>query len=60
MEKNSFTNILILLGGLSFGVGVVWKLFNLSIMFEPLVLWRFSIGCLALATALLLQRIAQR
>ena len=60
MTKQQITEMLILLGAVSFSAGVFLKIAGQSILFEPLVYWRFSVGCLALAIAILLQRIADK
>lgn len=60
MEKQQFSDVLILLGGLSFLVGVLVKFAGKEILFPPLVYWRFAMGCLILASALLLRRIAEK
>ncbi len=60
MTKQQMTEMLILLGAVSFAVGVFLKIAGQDVLFEPLVYWRFSIGCLALAIAVLLQRIADK
>lgn len=60
MKKEEFTRILILLGGVSFAVGIVWKLFGWTAPFEPQVYWRFAMGCLALAIALALHKLAYK
>ena len=60
MTKQELSDILILMGGLAFVAGVFLKILGQEILFHPLVYWRFSMGCLAVAMALLLQRIANK
>ena len=60
MTRQQLSEVLILLGGLSFAAGVFVRIAGQEILFAPLVYWRFSMGCLALAIALLLQRIADK
>ena len=60
MTKQQITEMLILLGAVSFSAGVFLKIAGQNVLFEPLVYWRFSVGCLALAIAILLQRIADK
>lgn len=60
MTRQQLTEVLILLGGLSFAAGVFLRIAGQEVIFHPLVYWRFSMGCLALAMALLLQRIADK
>ena len=59
-QQQQLADVLILLGGLSFAVGVLLKIAGQEVLFHPVVYWRFSMGCLALAIALLLQRIADK
>ena len=59
-REQQFSDILILLGALSFAAGIFLKIAGQEILFQPVVYWRFSMGCLALAIALLLQRIADK
>ena len=59
-QQQQFTDILVGMGGLSFLAGVILKITDQEILFHPLVYWRFSMGCLALAMALLLRRIADK
>lgn len=60
MGNKKFSDILILLGGISFLAGVLVKISGQDILFPPVVYWRFAMGSLALAIALLLQRIAEK
>ena len=58
MKKQEFSEVLILLGGASFLAGVLLKISGRDVLFPPVVYWRFAMGSLALAIALLLQKIA--
>jgi len=60
MSNKQFTELLILVGGLAFLGGILVKFSGQAILFDSLVYWRFSMGCLALAIALLLQKIAHK
>ena len=60
MTKQQISEVLILMGGLAFVVGVLLKISGQEILFHPLVYWRFAMGCLALSMALLLQKIANK
>ena len=59
-QPQQLSDILILLGGLSFAAGIFLRIAGQEVLFHPIVYWRFSMGCLALAMALLLQRIADK
>ena len=59
-QNQQFTDILILMGDLSFLAGVLLRISGQEILFPPLVYWRFAMGCLALAVALLLKAIADK
>ena len=56
MKKQDLNEILILMGGISFTVGVLCKLIGQDILFLPIAYWRFAMGCLALSIAMSLQK----
>ena len=60
MKDKELVEVLILMGSLSFAVGVLLKVAGQEILFAPLVYWRFSVGCLALSIALSLKKISEK
>ena len=60
MTNQQLSEVVIVVGGLTFVVGVFLKISGQEILFHPLVYWRFAMGCLALSMALLLQKIANK
>jgi hypothetical protein len=56
----TLVTLLILIAAASFVVGIIIKLAGIAVLFgnvEPVVLWRFTIGCLGFAIALTLIQI---
>lgn len=56
MKKQDLNEILVLMGGISFTVGVLCKLVAQDILFQPIAYWRFAMGCLALSIAMSLKK----
>ncbi|MBI4435814.1 MAG: hypothetical protein HY590_00145 [Candidatus Omnitrophica bacterium] len=60
MKDKELVDVLILMGGLSFAVGILLKVAGQEVLFSPLVYWRFAMGCLALSIALSLKKLSEK
>lgn len=59
-QQQKLSEILILMGGIAFLVGVLLKITAQTILFLPIAYWRFAMGCFALSVALSLHKIAEK
>ena len=56
-------HILVILAAAAFVLGIILRLANVQYLFgtvEPLTIWRFTIGCLAIAMTLVLMQIRDK